>query len=118
MVRNRLSDCGKDSGSRCLDPVKKCAGSEGSREVNNAKCVATPTALEQREGDHEQQLREEALDQIAKGWLDGPFPHGEDGKLPTEGGPAASVPCFEIRSELRAEDGLSQTNRASDAPPL
>ena len=42
---------------------------------------------------NERAVREEALDQAEKGWLDGPFPFNEEGTLLTGVGPQLETPA-------------------------
>ena len=68
---------------------------------------------------HEGKLRENALEQEEKGWLNGPFPFDEEEQMITGEGPQLVNPAFRFGvqqgGKLRAEDDLkrSQTNRAA-----
>ena len=64
-------------------------------------------------------LWDEAIAQVEKGWLHGPFAFDEEGNLVTEEGPQLANPAFRFGvqqgTKLRAVDDLkrSQTNRAA-----
>ena len=67
----------------------------------------------------EGQLWEDALNQVDEGWLNGPFPFDENGKLMAGNGPQLVNPAFRFGAQQKAklrevnDSKRSQTNRAA-----
>ena len=93
--------------------AEKCAGGESAprHPLNNAK-GGIKAGVAGIACYHERQLWGQALDQVAKGSLDGPLPYNAEGKLLTWGWPTAGE---QQKVEERTVDDLrrSRTKRAA-----
>ena len=112
-VIGEISEPGVYPEQQCADPELK-----PHQLLTNAK-YRLKARMKSVTDPHEGKLWDDAVEQVEKGWLDGPFPFDEEGKMITGEGPQLVNPAFRFGvqqgEKLRAVDDLkrSQTNRAA-----